>query len=263
MSDLDKIKEIEMEVMDYFAKICQENHLTYYLFWGTLLGAIRHKGFIPWDDDIDVIMMPDEYLKFLEIMEHEHSDKYYLQNMYNTKYCTYLSSKIRKYHTTMVEKDLNYLPFKKGINIDIFPLLKYPTGKWGQFLFMYRFRLVALLSNRDLKGPSIKQKLINGILHLIPRNLCNHIIKRKMEKLIKYDGPFSEYRIDQYYGFDKDWFGIKVVPFEDRKYIIPKEYDKVLTKLFGDYMTPPPESERVGHGNGNLIISFDKEYDEL
>ena len=77
MSDLDKVKKIELEVLDYFVDICKKNKLTYYLFWGTLLGAIRHNGFIPWDDDIDVVMPPEDYLRFLEIMACEKSDDYY------------------------------------------------------------------------------------------------------------------------------------------------------------------------------------------
>ena len=71
-ANLDKLKKTELEVMDYFVSICKKYNLTYYLFWGTLLGAIRHKGFIPWDDDIDVVMPPDDYLKFLNIMEIQH-----------------------------------------------------------------------------------------------------------------------------------------------------------------------------------------------
>ena len=84
--DLAKIKIIELEIMDYIDKICKKYDIKYYIFWGSLLGAIRHKGFIPWDDDIDIAMLPDDYKKFLEVMENEKSDKYYLQNIFNTKY---------------------------------------------------------------------------------------------------------------------------------------------------------------------------------
>ena len=100
--------------MDYFDEFCKEHNLTYYIMYGTLLGAIRHSGFIPWDDDIDVAMMSEDYLKLLEI-EKEIDSKYYLQNVYNTDTCTYIFSKIRKNHTTMVEEKLNYLPFKKEL----------------------------------------------------------------------------------------------------------------------------------------------------
>ena len=260
---LSEVKKIELEVMDYFVSICKKHHLTYYLFWGTLLGAVRHSGFIPWDDDIDVVMPPKDYIKFLNIMKKEKSDKYYLQNIYNEKHCTFFFSKIRKNRTTMVESNLNYLSFKKGINIDIFPLIPYPKNKINQFVFMYRFRLVSLLLNRDVKLSGAIGKIINFFLHLIPLNLCNKIEISKMEKLINYKKDFDEYRVYYYKGFDKNYFEKIELPFEDRKYSAPSSFHEILTKLYGDYMTPPPKEKRYGHGEGNVIVSFDKEYDEL
>ena len=261
--DLDKAKIIELEVMDYFDKICKKYGIKYYLFWGTLLGAIRHKGFIPWDDDIDVAMLPSDYIKFLEVMKNEKSDKYYLQNIDNTKYCNFTFSKIRKYKTTMVEAELNYLPFGKGINIDVFPLYKYPKSKLGKLRFGYRFRLANLLLNRDVKLSGFKGKMINIVLHLIPRKLNNKIIIRKLNKLLKYNKDFDEYYIRQGKVFNKEWFGFIKVPFEDKTYMAPEGYDGILTKLYGDYMTPPPKDKRYGHGAGKMIVSFTKEYDEL
>ena len=263
--DLDKAKKIELEVMDYLDKICKKYDIKYYLFWGTLLGAIRHKGFIPWDDDIDVAMMPDDYNKFLEVMKNENSDKYYLQNIENTKYCNFTFSKIRKYKTTMVEEELNYLPFGKGINVDIFPLYKYPKNKLGQMRFNYRFRLANLLLNRDVKLGGIKGKLIHCFLHLIPRSLNNKIIIRKLNKLLKYNKDFDEYYIRQGKLFKKEWFSEDItLPFEDKKYKAPSGYDGILTRLYGDYMTPPPKDKRYGHGDGGkMLVSFTKEYDEL
>lgn len=261
--ELDKVKKVELEVMKYFMDICKKNNLTYYIFYGTLLGCIRHKGFIPWDDDIDVAMPPEDYLKFLKVMENEKSDKYYLQNIDNTKYCSYVFSKIRKYNTTMVEEDMNYLPFKKGINIDVFPLMKYPKNKFKQKLFMYRYRVALLLANRDVKG-AIKNKIIYFLLHIIPRGIINKMISHRMNKILKYNGDFDKYYInDLKRSFDKNWFRKLEKPFEKEKMIIPKDYDKILTELYGDYMTPPPEDKRYGHGAGKLILSFDKEYDEL
>ena len=169
--------------------------MKYFLYGGTLLGAVRHKGFIPWDDDIDVAMPPEDYIKFLSIMEKEKSKEYYLQNIYNTESCTYTFSKIRKYHTTMVEKDLNYLPFKKGINIDVFPLIRYPKDKIGKKIFMYRFRLAELLVTRERKGKSLKGKIIYFFLHLFTKKFINKKAISKMNKLIKYKGDFDEYRV--------------------------------------------------------------------
>jgi lipopolysaccharide cholinephosphotransferase len=260
--DLNKIKQVEMEVMDYIAKICKKYDITYYLYFGSLLGAIRHKGFIPWDDDIDIVMKPEDYIKFLDVMKNEENDIYYLQNIENTKYYSCIFSKIRKYHTTMVEEEFNYLPYKKGINVDIFPMYRYPKNKLSRMKFMYRYKTVSLLLNRDIKLHGIKGKIINMLLHLIPRSLVNKKIIRKHNKMLKYNKDFNEYFVDDHH-FDKNWFDKLEVPFEDRKYIIPKEYDKILTVQFGDYMTPPPKEEQVGHGGGKIVLSFTKEYDEM
>ncbi len=260
--DLEKAKIIEIEIMDYIDKICKKNKITYYLFWGTLLGAIRHKGFIPWDDDIDIAMLPEDYKKFLEVMEKEISNQYYLQNIDTTKYCNFTFSKIRKYHTTMVEEELNYLPFGKGINVDIFPLYKYPTSKLGKMLFNWRFRLANILLNRDVRLSGVKGKIINFTLHLIPRNLTNKIIIRKLNQLLSYNKEYDEYYVRQGKSFNKNCFDSVLIPFEKKKYLAPKGYDEILTKLYGDYMTPPPPDKRCGHSN-KMLVSFTKEYDEL
>ena len=261
--DLKHLKKVEMEVMDYYVDICKKNNLTYYLFYGSLLGCIRHKGFIPWDDDIDVVMPPNDYLKFLEIMKNESSNTYYLQNISNTKYCPFFFSKIRKYHTTMVEKDYINMPIKKGINIDVFPLLKYPINKWDKFLFLYRFQLISLLVNRDVRKKGFKNKFIYLFLHIIPRTMINKMVIKRLSKLLNYDKEFNEYRVLYPQLFNKEWFEKEEKPFEDKKYCVPKKYDLILNKLYGDYMTPPPKEKRFGHGEGNIILSFDKEYDEI
>ena len=263
--NLEKIKVIQLEIMDYIDKICKKYDIKYCIFWGSLLGAIRHKGFIPWDDDIDIAMLPDDYKKFMEVMENENSDKYYLQNIYNTKYYIFPFSKVRKYHTTRIDEESNYLPFKKGINIDVFPLFKYPTSKFKQFLFKYRLQVINVLLTRDYKQEKSKKKYINVFLHLVPRSLTNKVLIRKMNKLLNYNGEFNEYRVTYKKGFDKNCFDVITVPFEDRKYTAPAGYDKILTELYGDYMTPPPKKDRHGHGaeSKNIILSFDKEYDEL
>lgn len=262
--DLDKVKKIELEIMEYYDDICRKNNLTYYMFYGTLIGAVRHSGFIPWDDDIDVLMPIEDYQKLLEILKDNKNKKYYVQNIFNTKYCTYNFTKIRKYKTTMVETNLNYLKFKKGINIDIFPLYKYPKSKFGKIKFQFKSRLASLLLNRDLKGDSVKSKIIHYSLIIFPRVFLNKIIICLLNSLASYKGEYDEYRVVHYTGFPKEWFDEAIyLPFEDKEYLCPKAYHEILTQIYGDYMTPPPVEKQVGHGDGSLILSFNKEYDEL
>ncbi len=259
--DLKKVKEIELEIMDFFDDFCKSHDLTYYMVYGTLLGAVRHSGFIPWDDDIDVAMTCEDYLKLLNL-EQEISPKYYLQNVNNTTACTYIFSKIRKKHTTMVEKELNYLPFKKGINIDIFPLFKYPKSKWGRILFQKRLRIAGLFVNREIKPTNFKGKIIYFFLHLFTLKKANKIARNNIDKLLHYNKEFTEYRMVPSESLGKDWFKKIELSFEGRNYTAPKGYEKYLENEYGDYMTLPPVNERYGHGMGNLIIDYNKDYDE-
>ena len=129
-SDLKKLKVEEKKILDYFVKFCEENNLTYYLAYGTLIGAVRHKGFIPWDDDIDVHMPADDYIKFLKLFKEKNkNDDYFLQTIETEKYYHATFAKIRKNHSCMVEKEWSYMKIHKGINIDIFPLYTYPDNK--------------------------------------------------------------------------------------------------------------------------------------
>ena len=123
-NDLYKLKSEEIKILDYFVDICDKNNLHYYLMYGTLLGAVRHKGFIPWDDDIDVCMPPEDYQQFLRIFKND--DRFFLQTVQTDKYYHTLFAKIRENHTCMIEKENTYMPIHKGINIDIFPLIPYP-----------------------------------------------------------------------------------------------------------------------------------------
>ena len=259
--DLEILKKIELEIMDYFDDFCKSHDLTYYIMYGTLLGAVRHSGFIPWDDDIDVAMMCDDYIKLLDL-EKEISPKYYLQNIYNTDGCTYIFSKIRKYHTTMVEKNLNYLPFKKGINIDIFPLFKYPKSIWQRLLFKKRIKLASLMVNREFKGTNLKEKILFIFPHLFTKKYANKIARRNIDKLLHFNKEFTEYRMVPNQGLGKDWFKRIELPFEGRNYYAPNGYESFLKMRYGDYMQLPPLNERYGHGMGDLIIDFNKDYDE-
>ena len=115
--ELKKLKNEELEILDYFVEICKKNNLRYYIMYGTLLGAVRHHGFIPWDDDVDVCMTPSDYQKFIKIFKND--DKFFLQTIESDKYFHTLFAKIRKNNTCMVEKENGYMKINKGINIDM------------------------------------------------------------------------------------------------------------------------------------------------
>ena len=263
-SDLKKLKVEEKKILDYFVKFCEENNLTYYLAYGTLIGAVRHKGFIPWDDDIDVHMPADDYIKFLKLFKEKNkNDDYFLQTIETEKYYHATFAKIRKNHSCMVEKEWSYMKIHKGINIDIFPLYPYPDNKKDRKKFRFLLKLSTLLVSKNNKTNSVKNKIVFGILRIIPRKITNKWSSKIVYKLLNYKGVYSKYITEACeIGYDREWFDKSVkLEFEGAKYNAPSGYDQVLTSYYGDYMTPPKIEDRVGHGE--IILSFDKNYDEL
>ncbi len=262
--ETDKLKKIELEILDHFVYFCKQNNLTYYLTYGTLLGAIRHKGFIPWDDDIDVAMPPKDYQKFLELYSKDKQDKYLLQYVNNEKYYHTIFAKIRKNNTCMVEKEWQYIKIHKGINIDIFPLFPYPNDKKDAKKLIFNLKLSQLLLSKNNKTSSIKNKILFFILRFIPRKITNKWVIKMLDKALNYNKPFSCYKTDELKDpvVKTDWFKETMeLPFEDRKYTVPKNYDEILKTMYGDYMTPPKEEDRIGHGD--IILSFNKNYEDL
>jgi len=123
-SELKKIQNTLLEILIEVDRICRKNDIKYFLFAGTLLGAVRHKGFIPWDDDIDIAMPREDYEKFLQIVQKEPYSNYFLQNVITEIEAPFLFSKFRKDDTLLLEKAVMNKNIHHGIFIDIFPLDK-------------------------------------------------------------------------------------------------------------------------------------------
>ena len=117
-----KLQLIQVSIVEDIDRICRDNGLKYYIIGGTLLGAVRHKGFIPWDDDIDLVMYRDDYNKFISIIQSEYSEKYFLQNFYTDKHYTRYIAKVRLNGTHLTESYLDNSKSHDGIYVDIFPL---------------------------------------------------------------------------------------------------------------------------------------------
>lgn len=256
---LRKLQLCELEILNEFVRICEKYRLRYFLAGGTLLGAVRHGGFIPWDDDIDVEMPRKDYELFAQYCAVELGAGFFYQSpKTDSKYfLTY--AKLRKKGTFFYEKRFENSEFHKGIFIDIFPLDYAPKpGRIGEFLF----NLMAVGNRRgytDSGGkyvPYQKRRgricyaffrvfTPRGMIRL--RSLLIALSERLSEKkyLVSYSGAYG------YVGelFRADWYsGERTMRFEGREYQIPTRYEMVLKILFGEkYTIIPPENERFIH----------------
>lgn len=256
---LKKLKELELMVLKEFISICEANDLEYFLYGGSALGAVRHNGFIPWDDDIDVIMFQKDYEKFIKIMEERDNAKYELITPDTCPDYFFLFSKLMLKGTRFEEWWIDQVDFHIGINIDIFVLHNLSNNKIKRFFQVKRARLLDKLLTMDVikleDYPKITEAIANSVhgilnfLHIKP----DYFKKKAKSILTKYDDEDSRLVCDisalnhpQIY-LKEDYLPPKKVKFEDLEVNIPNNYDKILKDIYGDYMKIPPEEERYNH----------------
>jgi lipopolysaccharide cholinephosphotransferase len=258
--NLRKLQDVELEMLIELDRICRKNGILYQLFGGTLLGAVRHKGFIPWDDDIDVCMLREDYNRFLEICKKDISEKYFLQTFETDSQFFHSFARIRKNNTLALQKQYSGMNMHHGIFIDIFPLDNIEEGILGKFQYytirfireMKKIKLRKKSSNSKVKG-FVKRIIIN-ITKPIPIKLYNALetklatiyekIETKKSSLLVEAIKINYKRCTINSSNFKD---IIEIEFEGHKFWAPKNYDVILTNMYGDYMSLPPVEERKGH----------------
>lgn len=259
-SELRKIQLLELDILKDFIRVCEENGLRYYAVGGTLLGAVRHTGFIPWDDDMDVAMPRKDYDKFLEIYRKKLSERYDVEHFSIQEDVYFYPLKIRDLETRVSEKrlDENAVSY---LSIDVFPIDGYPNERFKQFLYKlgYYYRKMRIgFCNidrlRKMKRPLHERLLIKFAKTFRLNEKLN--LKKEQEG---FDKVFRSTKgkkcklvgdISGRYGFREfvpvSYFGKpEKLPFEDIMLNVPREYDKYLTRIYGDYMQLPPEEARV------------------
>lgn len=265
--DIKKIQAIELEILLEFDRICRENNIKYQLFAGSLLGAVRHKGFIPWDDDIDVCMLREEYDKFLKIIDKNLSKKYFFQTYKTDREYMNKFSKIRKNNTIFMEKLVENLDMHHGIYIDIFPFdniepytllgkLQLKSLEYLNDFFKCRLKDRYALEKSNFKR--YKTLLFYYIIEILPfskLNVDNFIMKimcafnnKKTEYVADLNTPNKEMYLKS--TIKRSCFLESMdLEFEGRKFPGPLEFDGILTKAYGDYMKLPDEEDRVSPHN--------------
>ena len=256
---MSEIKQTGLQTLLYFDAFCKQHHLQYFLAYGTLLGAIRHQGYIPWDDDIDVWMPREDYQKLIDL-DHEISQRQYLLN------CVQCNGKFAVPFAKLTRTDTVILParyvtgYLYGLSIDIFPLDTIGNYKDEEearqaFISVRNAHLPLLNKYHHLTGgreektlKRIAKKLAYRIAALRYGPLSGHMKAYADALMNEYPNASGEYvtTIDGTTIFRKDWFENTVeVPFEGHMLPAPAEYDAVLRKRYGDYMTYPPVEQQV------------------
>ena len=269
-NELRKVQEVELEILNVVHQVCVENHLKYSLAYGTLIGAVRHQGFIPWDDDIDICMPREDYDKFLKIWSQYNFKDYILQNIETDEDFTQNFTKIRKNHTTFLQPKEEQYKYHKGFFIDIFPGDRVPDSKIKQQFQFFNMAVNLLYSRKFKSGSSSKIiSIVENILFLFPksfqkkyRKVSENIVKKfNFNSKLRY--VFASTIGDAKIYYPSDIFeNLVLTNFEGSQFYIFKDYDNCLRIQYGDYMQFPPEKERVWTHTPQ-IIDFHRNYEEI
>lgn len=254
---LDELKRIQIDILDIVHQFCLENGITYFLSSGSLIGAVRHKGYIPWDDDIDLYMPRKDYDLFLRIFNKDNGQRYRVVSLQTDDNCTLAFAKVERTDTRIIEHVDN--PMELGINIDVFPVDGVPDDlkeRTKYFVKIQRFRNELVLKNVSLDFK--RRGLIKNIILLLGKLFLIHksmrLLAEQLEMSIDKCNSDSQYVCNLVMGngiksvFTRDAInGSTDVEFEGKLYKTMRGYEEYLTKTYGNYMLLPPIEKRVSH----------------
>lgn len=262
---LKKLHNIEMELLDEFVRICKLHKLEYFLIGGTLLGAIRHKGFIPWDDDIDIGMPRDDFEKFIDLCKSELKNIYYIKS-YRTSNAYWMPFiKMCKSNTLFLEKkNLSLENEKNGIFIDIFSYDNVSNIKTIQKIQSFIIKKIQATIQMKIWIKKEKKNILKHLINVLFNFKILQDLQQKM--MIGFTKKNSSYQINWggKYGRKKETIHTNILYptleaiFEGKYYRIPNQWDRYLTQIYGaDYMEIPPPEKRENHEP--QCIKFDTE----
>ena len=251
--DIDEIKEVELGVMDYIHNICKEKGINYSLAYGSLLGAVRHRGFIPWDDDLDIALKRDEYDKLYQAILEDNNSIYKIVSWENDSRYPYPFYRVYD-SRTVYENNYIQNDIELGICVDVFPFDDYKdVNKEITKLDMYRRLSVYTLYGIRNKEAGIKN-IVRYLMLVVFRLTRVKTWNKKLNDCSKapVDGEYIDYLMESKKYITKlDAKALDEVvecKFEDRVYNIPKDYDHILTTIYGsDYMEIPSLEKRIQH----------------
>ena len=269
---LRKLQMIELEMLIEVDRICKKHNIKYKIIGGTLLGAVRHGGFVPWDDDADVAMLRPEYEKFCRLCRDElDSEKFYFQNMENTEGYRWGYAKLRRKGTVFLREHQEGMQYEQGVFLDIFPIDGTPDNLMLRRIhelkcFCVRKVLWSVVGKNVAKN--FWERAIYKVLSKIPEKIAKHwyrglILKNKgdaTEVVITLTYPAPK----KLHGYYRRWFAeTNPILFEGYTFEGVKDYKGWLTYEFGNYMQIPPQDKRKAHpvtAIKLIDVSFEENY---
>lgn len=267
---LHRLHFVEIEILDVIDRFCRAHGIAYSLFAGSLLGAVRHQNFIPWDDDLDISMTRENYDRFLTLWAQKPPEGYILQNKENSPAFSQSFSKIRKDHTTFLQFDSERGSYHTGIFVDVFPIDRIPNGKLQRGLYYWRCMKYQLYTREFApEGGRLLRSAGTMLLKLVPHEKRMTARQRLLRKITKYNrndtldmvSIASMRTLRCVFAHDTMDRFIRL-PFGGREYMCISQWDMQLRAQYGDYMQLPPEEARVWKHHP-ILIDFAHNYNEL
>lgn len=246
------LRKVQLEILDEIVRICKENNLRYCLTGGTCLGAVRHKGFIPWDDDIDIIMPRADYRKFLEITTAKDTGDFFLDYYMTNPTYGRCFAKYCKRNTLFIEPN----GLQQSIYVDIFVQDKVPgpefTAKSKLPTFIHKLDAITTVRREGLRGRDFKTRVIYYVTRWIP---VKWIFLWETRLMTRFEHTNAAYYLNygSPYNLVKETIPISEfepytqLEFEGKMYNVPRNWHLYLSNIYGNYMTPPPIEKRVAH----------------
>ena len=262
VTDIREIQQMELGIMEYIHETCQKIGVKYFLAYGSLIGAVRHKGFIPWDDDMDICMLREDYEKLQDYLIANPDERYEVMSYKNNLNYVYPFMKVQDNHTYLLEEDVR-IDSNMGIYVDIFPVDGYENDA------NFKNNMTKLIKKRQLscytfKGITNTKSVLNSLIRYISviifyfTNTNKYVAQ--IEELAK-SRKVSDYEEVDYLIYKdmnkpvwrREWLEqVTTGTFEGKEFMIPKNYHEILTSDYGDYMQLPPVEQRVSHHDFKL-----------
>ena len=264
-----KMQLIQLDLIVELDRVCRKHNINYVIIAGTMLGAVRHKGYIPWDDDADIAMLREDYERFKSVAYDLNPEICFFQDNTTDPEYRWGYAKLRRTGTQYIRLGQEHMKNKTGICIDVFPLDDVPKSLIGQvvqdvYCFCCRKILWSEVGKMNNKGfmkywyrllSHIPSKMVFKWLDVYSRRSRNSSDKDVRFLCFTSIGKFYyKHPLKQRYGMPKKWFTERSeYEFEGKMFYGSQDYDKVLTYWFGDYMTPPPADKREQHAPVSFI----------